>query len=347
VRARLAGHPLAQLTLARLRELLREPEAVFWVFLFPILLAVVLSLAFRERGPEALRVGVLPGPRAEAALAALAASPLLEPRLLSGGAAEQALLSGGVLLLVEPGEPPGYRYDPTRPDTLTARLAVDEALQAAAGRAPAFEARRHEVVEPGGRYIDFLVPGLVGMNLMGTGLWALGFFLVQARNGQLLKRFVAAPMRRSHFLGAQLLARGCVLFLEVGVLVAFAVLVLGVPFRGSATLFAATCLLGGLTFAGLGLLVAARPRTIEGVSGLMNLVMVPMWVLSGIFFSTERFPAAMQPFIQVLPLTALNDALRAVMLEDAAAGALAGELAVLAAWGVVSFAAALRFFRWQ
>ena len=105
--------------------------------------------------------------------------------------------------------------------------------------------------------------------------------------------------------------------------------------------------MGALTFVGIGLLVAARPRTVEGVSGLMNLIMVPMWIGSGIFFSTERFPQAMQPWIQALPLTALNDALRAVMLEGLPLVSIASELAILLAWGILSFFAALRFFRWQ
>jgi ABC-type multidrug transport system permease subunit len=120
-----------------------------------------------------------------------------------------------------------------------------------------------------------------------------------------------------------------------------------VPVRGSLLLLTGVSFLGALSFSGLGLLTAARPRTIEGVSGIMNLVMVPMWVFSGIFFSPERFPAALQPFIQALPLTALNDALRAVMLDGAGPGKLLPQLAVLAIWGVLSFALALRYFRWQ
>jgi len=158
---------------------------------------------------------------------------------------------------------------------------------------------------------------------------------------------VAAPARRSHLLGAQLLSRLLFLVPEAGALLLFAYFLLGVPLRGSLVLLAGVSLLGALAFSGLGLLTAARPRTIEGVSGLMNLVMVPMWIFSGIFFSTERFPAAAQPFVQALPLTALNDALRAVMLEGAGAAALLSELALLGAWGAVSFALALKLFRWH
>jgi ABC-2 type transport system permease protein len=339
--------PLAELTLARVRELVREPEAIFWVFVFPILLAAILGLAFRSRPPEPLAVAVVAGPRAEARMAALAASPDLKPRLLTEAEARQALARTKVALVVSADEPPAYVLDPTRPESPAARLAVDAALQAAAGRRDAFPHRVEPVTERGSRYVDFLVPGLLGMNLMGTGMWGIGFSLVVARNGNLLKRFVASPARKSHMLAAQLLARLIFLVPEAGALLVFAFLVLGVPLRGSFLMLAAVSVLGGLAFSGLGLLTASRPRTIEGVSGLMNLVMVPMWVFSGTFFSTDRFPAALQPFVQALPLTALNDALRGVMLEGSGLFGLAGELGILGAWGFVSFGIALKVFRWQ
>jgi ABC-type multidrug transport system permease subunit len=106
-------------------------------------------------------------------------------------------------------------------------------------------------------------------------------------------------------------------------------------------------LLGAAAFGGLGLLVACRAKTLETVSGLMNLVMLPMYVLSGVFFSAERFPDEMQPFIQALPLTALNDALRGVMLDGKSLGELVPQLLVLTAWGLVSYVLALRLFRWK
>lgn len=340
-------HPLVELTLARVRELIREPEAVFWVFLFPVLMVGVLGIAFRSRPPEPLPVAVVEGAQAAARFGALAAETDLAPRQMGAEAARQALRRGRVVLVVEAGEPPTYAYDPTQPESRAARLAVDAALQRAAGRADAFTAERRESTEPGTRYVDFLVPGLLGMNLMGTGMWGIAFSLVVARNGNLLKRLVAAPARKSHLLGAQVLSRLIFLVPEAGVLLLFAALVMDVPLRGSFVLLAAVSLLGAISFAGIGLLTAARPRTIEGVSGVMNLVMVPMWIFSGIFFSTERFPAALQPFVQALPLTALNDALRGVMLEGASFAALSPELLILAAWGAVSFGLALKYFRWQ
>ncbi len=339
--------PLVELTRARVLELVREPEAVFWVFVFPIVLAAILGLAFRSRPPEALPVAVVAGPSAEARAAALSAGADLDPSIRSEADARQALARGRVVLVVSADDPPTYSYDPTQPESRAARLAVDAALQRAAGRQDAFTPARAELTQPGTRYVDFLVPGLLGMNLMGTGMWGIGFALVVARNGNLLKRLVAAPARRSHVLGAQLTSRLIFLIPEAGALLLFAYFALGVPLRGSILLLVGISLLGALAFSGLGLLAAARPRTIEGVSGIMNLVMVPMWIFSGIFFSTERFPAAMQPFVQALPLTALNDALRGVMLEGTGLVPLAPELALLATWGAVSFALAVKFFRWQ
>jgi ABC-type multidrug transport system permease subunit len=338
--------PLYQLTRARVLEFLREPEAVFWVFLFPVLLAFALGLAFRAKPPEPLPVGVEAGAAAESRRAALAGERLT-PRIVERAAAARALASGKLALVVLATEPPTYWYDPTRPDSRIARLEVDAALQRAAGRREAFAAASLEMTEKGSRYVDFLVPGLLGMNLMGTGMWSVGFSLVQQRAGKLLKLFVASPMRRWQLLAAQLGARLVFLALEVVILLAFAVFALDVPLRGSLVTLALVTALGALAFVGLGLLLAARPKTIEGVSGLMNLAMFPGWIFSGVFFSTERFPEALQPAIQALPLTALNDALRAVMLDGAGLALVLPDLGILLAWGGLSFVAALELFRWQ
>jgi ABC-type polysaccharide/polyol phosphate export permease len=154
-------------------------------------------------------------------------------------------------------------------------------------------------------------------------------------------------MRRWEYLLAQVLARMVFLLPEVAVPLAFGVLVVGMPIVGSLTAVAIVSTIGALGFSGLGLLLASRPRTFEAISGIMNLVMVPMWIVSGIFFSASNFPDAVQPFIQALPLTALIDALRAVVLEGAGLASLTGELALLAAWGVVPFLVAVRIFRWR
>ncbi|HYP52566.1 MAG TPA: ABC transporter permease, partial [Pyrinomonadaceae bacterium] len=240
-----------------------------------------------------------------------------------------------------------YRFDPTRPESRAARLVVDDKVQRAAGRADVARPAEVKITEPGARYIDFLIPGLLGLNLMGSGLWGVGFGIVTARMRKLLKRLSATPMRRSHYLASFVLSRMVFLVLEVGSVLAFVYFVFGYDVRGSLLSMTVLLVVGAFTFAGLGLLVSSRAETIEGVSGLMNLVMIPMWLFSGTFFSSERFPAFFQPFIKALPLTALNDSLRAVMNEGAPLAATWPALCVLAAWCVVGFLLALKLFRWQ
>src|SRR2546425_487973 len=340
-------HPLVQLTLSRMREFYREPEAIFWVFGFPIVLAFALGIAFRSRGPGELNVAVLRGAGDSAIAAMLDGSPALKAAVVDPGEGRQRLRTGRIALLVAPGDPLVYRYDPTRTESRLARLEVDAVLQRARGRTDPAAVRDERVTAPGSRYIDFLIPGLLGMNLLGSGIWGVGFSVVQARQKKLLKRFMATPMHRSHYLLGFILSRLLFLFVEVVALIGFGWVMFGVGVRGSFAALGAINVLGALSFAGLGLLVASRARTIEAVSGLMNLVMLPMWVLSGTFFSYARFPEAMQPFVKALPLTALNDALRAVMIDGAPLLGLGAPLAIVMVWGVVSFTVALRIFRWR
>ena len=338
---------LVELTLARLREFVREPEAVFWVFAFPLLLALALGIAFRSKGETPVHVGVVNDPGAAAVVGVLERGGGLEVRLVPETRQDIALRDGEVEILVVPGEPPAYRFDPTRAESRLARLAVDQVLQRSGGRADLWTAREDRVTVAGSRYIDWFLPGLIGLNIMGTSLWSVGYAIVQSRTRKLLKRLAATPMRRSHYLLAHMLARLVFLVMEVAPVLAFGWFVFGVPVRGSLVSLGAIAFLGAASFAGIGLLTACRARTVEAVSGWMNAVSVPMWVLSGVFFSSANFPAVMQPFIHALPLTALNDAMRAVMLDGKSIVAVGGSLAVVAAWGGASFVAALKVFRWQ
>jgi len=339
--------PLLQLTLARLREFYREPEAMFWVFGFPVVLAAALGLAFRNRGPGELNVGVARGSGDSSLVAVLDSTPQLAARIYDAGDGRQRLRTGRIALLVQPGDPLVYRYDSTRTESRLARLEVDAALQASRGRTDPAAVRDERVMEPGSRYIDFLIPGLLGMNLMGSGIWGVGFVIVTARSKRLLKRLMATPMRRSHYLLGFMLSRLAFLVVEIGLLIGFAWWLFGVGVRGSWFALLVVAVLGSFAFSGLGLLVASRAKTVEGVSGLMNLVMLPMWILSGTFFSYARFPDAMLPFVKALPLTALNDSLRAVMVDGAGLIALGRPIAIVAAWGLGGFAIALAIFRWR
>jgi ABC-type multidrug transport system permease subunit len=344
-------HPLFELTSVRTKEFLRETEAIFWVFGFPLLLALALGFAFRAKAPDRVPIAVVNGPQAQARMHALAQSPALLPRLVSADEGRAELRTGKISLLIDDSgrgdTTPVFHFDQTRPEARTARVEADDALQKAAGRRDVFRASEVHVTEQGSRYIDFLMPGLIGMNLMSTGMWGMGFTIVNARMRKLLKRLVATPMKKTDYLFAQFLSRLMFLVTEVTILVAFGWIVFNVRVNGSIALLVLVCLVGGFSFSGLGILGASRARTIEAVSGIMNLVMVPMWICSGVFFSYERFPDAVKPVIRALPLTALNDALRGVMNEAVPLSHLTGPLLVLAAWGAGSFVLGLRIFRWQ
>jgi len=349
-RRRFSERSIVQLTLARFRGFIREPEAVFWTFVFPVLLAVGLGVAFRSRVPERPHVGVLhSGASAAAVITSLKRDSSLIVEVMDDSAAARALRTGKVAILVRAAGPNSveYTFDPVRGDAASAKLLVDRAIQRGAGRADVVSVVERKVTEHGSRYIDFVLPGLLGMNLMGSGIWGIGFAIVDQRGKKLLKRFMATPMSRAEYLASFMFSRLLFLVLEVVTLLGFGALVFGVPLRGSRFVLAVICLLAALSFAGIGLLVASRARTTEGVSGLMNLVMLPMWIFSGVFFSSSNFPATVQPIIRLLPLTAVNDALRANMLEGASLAAVSGELFVITGWLVLSFVAALKLFRWR
>ena len=339
---------LVELTLVRVREFIREPEALFWVFVFPLLLAMGLGIAFRNRPPESVRIGVVQSAPAELLAALEAAEGLAVVQMPDDSAAARALRTADVALVVSPS-PTGvtYRFDPSRPDARNARLLADRAVQVGAGRSDPVPVQEATVRERGARYIDFFIPGLLGLNLMGSGIWSIAFAIVTARKQKLLKRLVATPMSRAQYLGSFLLSRLVFLVLEVGVLVAFGALVFDVPMRGSWVALGVVCLVAALAFSAMGLLVSSRARTVEAVSGLANLAMLPMWIFSGVFFSAANFPKALQPFVQALPLTATVDALRGIMLRGTPLTALGGELALLVVWLALPFVVALWIFRWR
>jgi len=351
---------LWQLYLARLREFYRQPARLFWAYGFPTVLAVVLGLAFNQRGPQVVVVDVVDSPAARSALErlgyagpdyqdALAEELGIEIHVVDEEEAELRLLRGRSPVVVTFDEEGAatYRYDPTRPEALAARAAFDDAYQRALGREDPAATEDVLIEEPGSRYIDFLIPGLIALNALGGGMWGIGFLLANYRIGKLLKRFQATPMPRRNFLMGILGARITFLFPDLAILLGMGVLVFEMPIRGHLGLVVLVDVFGSLAFAGLGLLIASRATSTEAVSGLMNLVMLPMWLFSGIFFSYERFPEAMHPFIQTLPLTQLVDALRQVILEGAGLLDVSTNLLILGAWAVTAFLLALRIFKWS
>jgi ABC-type multidrug transport system permease subunit len=366
-------HAFTQLLLARLREFYREPEALFWVYGFPLLLAVGLGIAFASREPQPPDVDVQGTPQQTDAIALVQylKDKGIPAEIHSARECEERLSNGKTALyLVPTAQGPRFEYDPARSESVMALHWVDALLvrkaasttprtsmsawwswvdarlvRKAASTVPTLDA--HKVEQAGSRYIDFLVPGLMGLNLMGGGLWGVGFVIVDMRVRKLLKRLLATPIRREDFLLAILSARLVFLTPDMALLLLVGCVGFGVPVRGSWLTLVVVILVGAAAFAGIGLLVACRAQKTETITGLMNAVMLPMWLLSGTFFSSERFPDAMQPLIQALPLTQLNNALREVMLNERSLTEVAWRLGILAVWGAGSFVLALRWFRWR
>ena len=341
----MSRHPIAQLVLFRIREFIREPEAVFWAILFPVVLSVGLGIAFRNRPAEILIVAAT----SPAVADSLRADPGLSVEVMAPDEARSALRLGKVVLVAEAAADGGVvlRFDDTSPQGRSARLLADNAIQRAGGRVDPVRVADDVMREPGSRYIDFVVPGLVGLNIMSNAIWGLGFSIVDSRRRKLIKRLVATPMSRAHYLLSHLIWRLMILVVEVAVPIGFGALAFGVPVRGSLVELGVIALLASLSFSALGLLIASRATTIEGVSGLMNVTQVPMWILSGVFFSAQRFPDLVQPLIKALPLTAAIDALRGNLLQGSSLIQLGPELAVLGGWLVVCFVLALKLFRWR
>ena len=339
---------LWQLTLARLREFYRQPEAVFWVYFFPILMVVALGIAFRNKPVEKITVDVQQGSATEFIMKALEDDERIVSGVFDEAQCRKRLRTGksDLYVVADNKDSVDYQFDPTKPGSVVAKDLANNLIQNSAGRNDPVAVTLTEFNEPGGRYIDFLVPGLLGMGLMGGGLWGVGFAIVDMRIRKLLKRFLATPMKRSDFLIGVMTSRLFFMVPEMVLLLVFSWWFFDVKVYGNWFAVIFLILLGAIEFSGIGLLVAARAKTMESVSGLMNLVMLPMWTLCGIFFSYERFPEAVLPIIKLLPLTPLNDALRAVMLEGATLVSQWPEILTMSLWGLLTFVLALKIFRW-
>jgi len=365
--ARNSNWPIWQITISRVKEFLRAPAAIFWVYGFPILMMLSLGTAFRDNPREEIRIDLVATDNAHLKEKEPGTGykddplALLQEKLRSDSAFkvsapqpmeswQKRLQSGKTDLVLEVlgSGPSDIRVwdEPHRAESRLARRALEATLlRWHATDAPSFTTQHLEA--PGSRYIDFLVPGMIGMGLMGGGLWGVGFVVVDMRVRKLLKRYLATPMRKSDFLLGIMFSRLIFTLGDIVFLMVFGYLAFNVRCQGSYLDLTAAVLLGAAAFAGIGLLVASRAETLETVSGLMNLVMLPMWILSGIFFSPERFPEVAQPFINALPLTALNQLLRGIMLEGKSIVWQWPQVAILAAYASITFAVALKVFRWR
>ncbi|MSQ96237.1 MAG: ABC transporter permease [Gemmataceae bacterium] len=343
---------LAQLVTVRFREFFREPEVIFWVYGFPLALAFGVGFAFRggdQPLPDVDVADTSDHARATQIVQRLNqvrpqdAKDLVQVRPLKE--CEQRLRVGKTAaFLVAHADGTEYIFDPMRADSVHARFWA-EAILARGNDAP----KETHVSEPGSRFIDWFLPGLIGANIMGGGLFGIGFVLVDMRVRKLFKRLRATPMRNSDFLLSLLVARLGFLLPEMATLLTASWLWFGLPaptINSFCTLLV-VILAGASAFAGIGLLLGSRTEKIESISGMINMIMMPMYILSGVFFSSKRFPDEVQPFIQALPLTQLNDAMREVMLEGQSLLDVSWRIGILLAYAGVTFALALYWFKWR
>ncbi|MEM7454987.1 MAG: ABC transporter permease [Planctomycetota bacterium] len=321
------------------------------MYFFPVLMVVVLGIAFRNTTTETFEVDIVDGPYAELTLEKLTDEERLIATIVTEDEARRRLRTGKSSLMITAADGAlsevEYQFDEARPGSAQARDIADRQLQMAMGRTDVIRTKDVQFDEPGGRYIDFLVPGLLGMSLMGGGLWGVGFAIVDMRIRKLLKRFMATPMRRSHFLIGMSLSRLVYMIPQILILLLFSYFVFGVPIYGNIGTLIVLIFLGASVFSAIGLLVAARAKTIETVSGLMNLVMLPMYTLCGIFFSYERFPEFLHPIIEWLPLTPVINSIRAVMLDGKTLASQWPEIGIMIVWTIVPLIVALAIFRWR
>jgi ABC-type multidrug transport system permease subunit len=342
--------PIVHLTLSWFRESFRRPHTVFWLYVFPVLLVLVMGTVARTRSTGPLGVDVEDGPLAQATASILRQDPRLLVEIHAAEECQRRLRTGRTDLVVSisGSTPPAYAYHcvPGRAEGRLGPVLADELLQRAAGRKNVVDAKTVEVVAPGSRYIDFLVPGILGVTLMQAGLWGVGFFTVDLRLRKLLKRFVATPMHKRDFLIALMSTRLVLAVSEMLLILLVARVVFGVTSQGHWLDVIALIAVGTLSFSCIGLWMASRIRSLEAANGVANLIMLPLWIFSGVFFSPDRLPEMIQPVVRMLPLTPLISGLRAVMLEGAGLVSLVPQLSVLLAWTAVSFFIALRWFRW-
>jgi len=346
-------HPILSITITRLKEFTRRPEALFWVYFFPVLMIIVLGNAFQNQTVETFHVDVIENEHSTDLIEGLSDQSRLEVHLVDTEESSRRLRSGKSVLAIIANDNLNdqkqyvYRIDVKRPGAAAALNIVDDALQKAKGRVDAFTAQETPFDEPGGTYVDFLVPGLLGIGLMGGGMWGVGFAIVDMRIRKLLKRYMATPMRKSDFLISMILSRMVFMIPQIALTLLVAYWMFDFRIYGNYAAVIFLVVLGAFEFAAVGLMVGSRAQTMETASGLMNFVMLPLYTLCGAFFSYERFPEIFHPIIRWLPLTPIIDSLRAVMSEGEPLLAQWPEIVVMTVWSVIPFGIAMLIFRWR
>lgn len=338
----------------RWREFRREPSAFFWVMFMPILWMLGLGFAFSDPKPEVYSVGWQQTASGElSAMEEKIAAIIMEhPQLkVKTGTRDQLnswLRVGEISLIFEatPSNVLAYRFDPANPEAARGREFLDNTIQVGFGRTNPVTGTIDVVKSKGNRYVDFLIPGLLGLSIMSTSLFGVGMTIVSNRKENLLKRYVSTPMPGSDFIYSHIVGRMIALFVELTSILVAGWLVFNFAIYGNFLSFVFVAIMGAAAFTSIALLCGSRTRNIPFLAGLANLIMISMTMVGGVFFSNAAFPDWMRSIVRYLPITALIDSLRKIALEGQTLSQLTFEMGILAAFTVVCAVLANRMFKW-
>jgi ABC-type multidrug transport system permease subunit len=327
---------------SRNREFFRDKAGLGWNLLMPVLMLLGFAFIFNEPQPEQYRVGVLQAAGMEVS------HPFLETRYIDfveqddPEAAIDKVRYHQLDLLIDLRTQPTYWVNEQSAGGYLAERLLLQSVSSDANRIDRQPVSGEEV-----RYVDWLLPGILAINVMFSSLWGVGWVIVRYRKNGVLRRLRATPLSAGEFLVAQIISRLLVVA-STTVLVFFGThLLLDFPMRGSYLALAAVFLVGAIALISIGLAVAARVRSEELANGLLDMVAFPMMILSGVWFSMEGTNIWAQRLAELMPLSHLVDAARRIMLDGAGLGDILAELGILAGFAAVLLLVSARAFRWQ
>lgn len=344
---------LIEMTKGRWREFCREPSAMFFVILMPIVWMILLGVMFSSSKTEHYRIGLALANFTESSQSkvvslALEADHSLTVLTDSLSVLKNQLKRNNIALIVNKIDENGVQFifDPSNPQSIQAKRLVSDRIQTALGRQDVIAISDQPQSMPGGRYVDFLIPGLLALSLLTTSLFGTGMTIVANRRENLLKRYCVTPMKFSDYILSHIIGRYLIAVVETITILSAGFVLFDFHIYGSKFDFFLLILLGTGAFTAIGILAGSKTKNTSAYNGMVNLLSLPMMLLAGVWFSKTYFPSWLADIAQYLPLTALVDALRSIALEGATLGSVSFEILVLLGYGIASAVTAGKIFRW-
>ena len=354
-------NPLAVLTITAFKMYLRNRQVIFFNLFFPVMIVVIFGL-INGNGNVSVSMGVVDNAHNPVSQIVLTQLRQIKAVKLTTGSldSERAALEKGdrdvvVVLPASLGQGPVALpafYNAGKPQESSAALAimsrfVDEASFQYAHIQPSFTLNAQPVNSRNLSYIDFLVPGVIAMSIMQTGLFSVAFSFVAYKQQGILRRLMATPMRVPDFLMSRIVTYLVMAVVQMAILIVLGLLLYHLHFVGNIAYLIIVGFIGAAIFMAVGFTISGFARDEGAVAAIANLISFPMMFLSGVFFSLSNEPGWLQPITKVLPLTFLANALRSISLDGASLWAVRGELLGLAVWLVIALVLATRLFKWE